>query len=344
SSADRIEPDCRTTGPTGDSVRIPGCVYDHCNYDAEIAIKQAQLLEFIRYMPNANEAEILPPAKSPKQLHYRNKLILHTHSKRGSVKLGYLEEKSHRVLDIPECPLSCVEINEKLHAIRSSGQFKKLPDKATVTLRYTKDDGILWWINRPSQRSWITEESAIGKLRVSSDGFFQVNPAVSQALTKTVMDWFHEEPTEHILDLYCGAGLFGLACRQAGGIHLTGVESGKRAILAARHNATKIGIKADFLVRELGKAELNLQQLTKDPLQTTCIVDPPRSGMDKSVIRTLAASRIPRLFYISCNPSTLQRDLKMLITEGDYRIKRIQLFDMFPRTAHFEAICELTGK
>ncbi|MDA3924936.1 MAG: class I SAM-dependent RNA methyltransferase [Kiritimatiellae bacterium] len=341
-SQDRIEPNCRIPGPLKEAVRIPGCVYDHVSYDAEVAIKQDQLLEFIKYMPNAEDAEILPPFKSPSQLHYRNKLILHT-SKGGTPKLGYQEERSHKVLDIPACPLTCAPINEKLHAIRSSDQLKNLPDNATVTIRYTKADGVIWWTNRPTGKSWLTEESSIGGLRVSSEGFYQTNPEVSQALTQTAAAWFKEQPSENILDLYCGVGLFGLACMKEGGSgsQLVGLESGKRAIIAAKHNATEMNIAANFQVRELGKKELNLKQYTKDPGQTTCIVDPPRAGMDKSITQTLAQSGIPRILYISCNPSTLQRDLKILAAEGNYKIKRIQLFDMFPRTAHFETIVEV---
>jgi len=340
-SRNRIEPNCRISGALKESVRVPGCVYDHVVYEAEVAIKQTQLLEFIKYMPNAEEAEILPPFKSPQELHYRNKLILHTSDKKGRGKLGYQLERSHTVLDIPACPLSCAPINEKLHVIRSSDQFKKLPDKATVTIRYTKADGVIWWVNRPTGKSWLTEESAIGELRVSSEGFYQTNPEVSKALTQTAVDWFKEMPSQNILDLYCGVGLFGLACMKAGGSNLTGLESGKRAILAAKHNASQFGIQANFQVRELGKNELNLKQYLKDPSQTTCIVDPPRAGMDKSVTETLAKSDIPRIIYIACNPSTLQRDLKILANEGDYTVKRIQLFDMFPRTAHFETIVEI---
>ena len=117
-STDRTEPNCRTTGSRGDVVRIPGCVYDHMSYDTEVAIKQEQLLEFVKYMsgvvaenstfkndadplPSAPQPEcpisnydptlILPPFKSPKELSYRNKLILHVHNKSGSVRLGYQE-------------------------------------------------------------------------------------------------------------------------------------------------------------------------------------------------------------------------------------------------------------
>lgn len=337
----RIEPNCRITGLRGEALRVPGCVYDHLTYAAEVAVKQEQLLEFVNYMPNAAEAEILPPVPSPCELHYRNKLTLHTSNKNGSVKLGYKEELSHNVIDLPACPLSCAPINDKLQAIRSSEEFSRLPDSATVTIRYTAADGILWWINRPTAKSWITEESAIGALRVSNDGFYQTNPKVSLALTRTLTEWYQQSPTPNILDLYCGVGLFGLACIRAGGTRLTGVESGKRAIIAARHNAAQLKVAANFQVRELGKAPLDLRQYTPDPSQTTCIVDPPRAGMEKSLTQTLANSGLARIIYVSCNPSTLQRDLKILAAEGGYTVQRIQLFDMFPRTAHFETIVEL---
>jgi 23S rRNA (uracil1939-C5)-methyltransferase len=63
--------------------------------------------------------------------------------------------------------------------------------------------------------------------------------------------------------------------------------------------------------------------------------------MDRSVVRALAASRAARIFYISCDPATLARDLTLLLANSDYRIRRIRLFDMFPRTAHFETFVEL---
>jgi len=342
SSPARIEPNCRIADGSGNAIRVPGCVYDHLTYAAEVAVKQEQLLEFVQYMPGATDAEILPPFPSPRELHYRNKLSLHTSSKKGSVELGYKEELSHNIVDLPACPLACDPINEKLHDIRSSAEFRKLPDNATVTIRHTIADGILWWVNRPTAKSWITEESPIGALRVSNDGFYQTNPEVSHALTLTLTGWYQQSPTPNILDLYCGVGLFGLACMQAGGTRLTGLESGKRAVIAARHNASQLGVNANFQVRELGKAPLNLQQYTQDLAQTTCIVDPPRAGMEKSLSQTLASSSVPRIIYVSCNPSTLQRDLKILVVEGGYTIRRVQTFDMFPRTAHFETIVELS--
>ena len=281
------------------------------------------------------------PHPSPQHRHYRNKLTLHTSRSEGETRLGYREERSHRVLEIPVCPLSCDPINATLRMIRSSGELNTLPDKASVTIRHTEADGTRWWVNRPPERSWLTETSVIGPLRVSTDGFFQVNPEVGQALTRTAMEWFAEQPTPELLDLYCGVGLFGLACMTRGGARLVGIESGKRAVLAARHNAAALKIPAEFHVRELGKSRLDLTHCLKDPSRTTCIIDPPRAGMERNLTQTLAHSGIPRILYISCDPATLQRDLKILMTEGGYRVNRVQLFDMFPRTAHFETIAEV---
>ncbi len=341
-SPDRIEPDCRITGAGSNAVRVPGCVYDHLKYDAEVAIKQGQLSEFIRHLPDTEATRILPPFPSPRPLHYRNKLIVHTQKQEGTLRLGYQEERSHNVIDLPACPLACTPINEKLHSLRCSESFQSLPDHATVTIRYTEADGIVWWVNRPTEKSWITEESALGPLRVSNDGFFQTNPEVALALTQCTAAWFREQPSPHILDLYCGVGLFGLACMQAGAQSLTGLESGKRSVIAARYNAARLGIPANFQVRELGRSTFTLKQYTPDPALTTCIIDPPRAGMEKTLVQTLARSGLSRIIYISCDPATLQRDLKILITEGGYKIQRVQLFDMFPRTAHFETIVEAT--
>ncbi len=341
-SPDRIEPDCRVAGPSDAELRVPGCVYDHLSYEAEIRIKEQQLTEFMLRLPSVATDGAEAPCASPAHRHYRNKLTLHAERGEGSVHLGYREERSHRVVDIPACPLACAAVNEELHAIRSSPEYGALPDGATLTLRHTPHDGVVRWINSPAHREWLTEESAIGPLRVSSDGFYQVNPAVCLALTRTVAQWYAEAPAPEVLDLFCGVGLFGLACAQSGGARLVGIESGKRAVLAARHNAAARAIPATFHVRELGRSPLDFSEYLKSPSQALCIIDPPRAGMDKNLAQAVARSGIRRLLLISCDPATLQRDLAILLHEGGYKLTRRRLFDMFPRTAHFETLAELT--
>ncbi len=188
----------------------------------------------------------------------------------------------------------------------------------------------------------LTEASSAGPLRVPRDGFYQVNPAAGDALARTVASWFSEATDySELLDLYCGVGMFGFACMAAGGTRLTGVESGRAAVAAAKLNAAALGVNASFLCHALGQDKLPFAALVGDPRRTTVIVDPPRDGMAADAARALAESGIARIFCISCDPATLSRDLAVLLSGGRYRLVRAQLFDMFPRTAHFETLVEL---
>lgn len=349
-SPKRIKPCCRVSdGATGEWCLVPGCVYDHVAYDEELRSKQAQLESFLPRLPPPSEApEFLPPFASPQPLHYRNKMVLHAERQDGQMRLGYREEPSHRILDLNACPLACPPINDALAALRSGG-LENLPDDTDVTFRATPRDGAVWWTSRqplaPPCPEWLTEESPAGPLRVPPDGFYQVNPAVGGALTRTVAAWFSESADcAELLDLYCGVGVFGFACMAAGGTRLCGIESGRAAISAARLNARSLGIEADFRCEALGKSDVSLDAFIGNPLRTTAVVDPPRDGMLPPVVAALARSGIARLFYVSCDPATLARDVAALQKHGGYRMTRARLFDMFPRTAHFETLVELRKK
>lgn len=343
-SPSRIEPCCRTPDAAGSPCRVPGCVYDHLAYGCEVQAKQTQLEGFLRRLPNDGEIVFQPPFASPAPLHYRNKIVLHTSRRGRRVLLGYRKEPSHEVLDMAACPLACEAINEALARLRSAESYHRLPHDADVTFRYTPRDGACWWIGSGSAAQcgdFLTETSVAGPLRVPRNGFFQVNPAVGDTLVRTVVSWVAEEnDAPEILDLYCGVGVFGLACMKAGGTRLCGIESGRAAIAAAQHNAETLGIPADFHCRALGHEPCDLAALLPRPERTTCIVDPPREGMTSDVVQALIASGLRRILYVSCDPATLSRDLSALL-RGGFRVARAALFDMFPRTAHFESLVDL---
>jgi len=342
----RIAPCCRVpNSDTGRACRVPGCVYDHLDYASELQAKQHQLEGFIRRLPTCAETPFLPPSASPQPLHYRNKMVLHAVAYGGTLRLGYRLEPSHSVLDISVCPLACSPINEALAVFRRSGAFRKTRAPCDITFRHTPHDGTLVWRDDeqpvPLCDGLLTEASPAGPLRVPYNGFYQVNPAVGETLVRTVADWFSEAPaTPDLLDLYCGVGVFGLACMKAGAAHLTGIESGRAAVSAARQNASALGLKATFHCHALGQDRVDLSRLVTAPERTACIVDPPRNGLAPGIAQTLTASGLSRIFYVSCDPATLARDLKTLLA-GGYRITRAGLFDMFPRTAHFETLVEL---
>ncbi len=346
SSPQRITPCCRVADPEGGApCRVPGCVYDHLAYAAEVAAKQMQLEGFLRRLPGSDTVVKLPPLPSPAPLHYRNKIVLHAKSTGSNVRLGYMLEQSHRLLEIPACPLACEAINRSLGHLISAGTIRELSDGTNITFRHTPQDGVLCWADRggslPPPDRRITEKTPSGMLSVAHDGFFQVNPQVSDELTRTVADWFAEGPSAtEVLDLFCGVGMFGFACTAAGGTRLTGVESGRTAVDAARFNATSLGVRAKFFCSEIGRVANSWTANIVKPDNTTVIVDPPREGLPTSTVAALIDSGIRRVFYVSCDPATLTRDLLPLL-RGPYRLRRFRLFDMFPRTAHFETLVEL---
>lgn len=346
-SPDRIAPCCRALDPdTGRLERIPGCAYDHLAYAAELRSKASQLAGFLARLKAPAPFLTLPAVAAPEALRYRNKIVLHTASGREGVRLGYRREPSHTVLDIPYCPLACDGINALLSDVRRSDRFRNLPQGADVTFRFTLQDGALWWPGSfPASNSlpaYLTENSPSGPLKVPPDGFYQVNPAVADRLVRTAADWFAEDPgCAEILDLYCGVGVFGFACLDRGGTRLLGVESGREAVAAARLNAASLGFSATFLCHALGRSPLALTSLVADASRTTAVVDPPREGLGAEMTRALTETPVARLLYVSCDPATLTRDLALLHAGGRYQLVRAQLFDMFPRTAHFETLAEL---
>ena len=333
-SSDRIAPCCRLA----DGTRVPGCVYDHAAYGAEVVLKDAQLRNFLRKLVTDN-GTFLPPVPSPSPLHYRNKAVFHAQTGRnGILRAGYLADDNRTVIDIPNCPLADEAINEAWTRLRNEGN---LHDGDAITFRHTRADGVVSWVGRPSDKArWLTEESIVGPVLVPPDGFFQVNPGVADALVAEVRSWIAETAREmgamHLLDLYCGVGVFGLAAAKDGMTEVIGIESGRNAVTAAKRNARALGVaQASFHCETAAEAARKHFHCT-DFSRTIAVVDPPRSGMEKSAAEALAEAGPPAVVYVSCDPATLTRDLCIFAAHG-YAVRRARVFDMFPRTLHFES-------
>jgi len=340
-SAARIAPCCRVADAEGTLQRVPGCVYDHLTYQAEVEAKQSQYLDFLsRQAGLENAAALLAiPFPSPKELQYRNKIVLHSGDTGSGRGLGYKLPGSGRILDMPACPLASQEINRTLEKLRDSRRLDALLEKETdVTLRWTQTDGTVMWAGKavPGARM-LSEETAIGILEVPPDGFAQVNPAVSQALTEEIMQLLRREKPRQLVDLYCGSGIFALAAAKSGVAQVIGIETNRRSVHSADSNARKLGLSADFLCcpasEGLRKVERGFESQTG-----AMILDPPRQGLDSATLQALLDLRPALLIYISCAPDMLARDLKRLTGEGSYELVSGALFDMFPRTAHFETL------
>ena len=179
-------------------------------------------------------------------------------------------------------------------------------------------------------------------VRLGPLSFYQVNTLAAERLYGIAADYAQLQPTDLLLDLYCGMGTIGLSmadrCRE-----LIGVEIVPEAIDSAKANAARMGgaiaAKSRFFCADAGKAA---SQLAAEGLHPDVIIlDPPRKGCDEATLSAVAAMSPRRVVYVSCNPSTAARDARWLEEHG-YHAEKVQPVDLFPRTKHVEAVLLLT--
>ena len=174
---------------------------------------------------------------------------------------------------------------------------------------------------------------------VSPRSFLQVNPIQTQKLYGAALDLLAPQPDETVADVYCGIGTISLLLAQRAG-QVVGIEVVPEAVENARENAARNGVQnASFLC---APAEIALPKLVADGQTIDCLtVDPPRKGCDPQVIDAILTSGAKRMVYVSCNPATLARDVKLL-TAGGFTVEAVQPVDMFPRCGHVESVVKLT--
>ena len=186
------------------------------------------------------------------------------------------------------------------------------------------------------------EDELCGKrFRISPQSFYQVNAKQCEVLYRTAIDVAHLTGAETLLDAYCGTGTIGL-CASGGCKQLIGVELNADAIRDAKENARRNGVEnARFLCDDAGRF---MQKLAKEGnAPDVVMMDPPRAGSDQKFLQSLLMLKPKRVVYVSCNPETLARDLRVLV-DGGYRAEWATPVDMFPGTEHVETVVLLSHK
>ena len=190
-------------------------------------------------------------------------------------------------------------------------------------------------------RDYITDTLAGAKLKITAPAFYQVNHGTATLIYEKARELAALTVTDTLLDLYCGAGSIGLSMADDAG-ELVGIEIVESAVECARHNAklcNKTNAKfytgdAKYTESMLDNAERELgKKLSPDVI----VLDPPRAGCDRELLQFVAKLSPKRIVYISCNPTTLARDIKTMRTLG-YTTDMVQGYDMFPMTGHVETI------
>ena len=180
-------------------------------------------------------------------------------------------------------------------------------------------------------------------LFIRPQGFFQTNPTVAGALYHSAQAWIKNLPVREVWDLFCGVGGFGLHCAKAlqdkgVEVSLTGIEISPSAIASATESAAAIGLK-NVNFASLDSAQFALKKTHKIP--DLVIVNPPRRGIGKPLAEFLNLLHAPYLIYSSCNAQSMVRDFESL---NAYALRKVQLFDIFPHTSHYETLAFLVRK
>lgn len=179
------------------------------------------------------------------------------------------------------------------------------------------------------------------KFNISPLSFFQVNPKQTEILYNKALEYANLTGKETVFDAYCGTGTITLFLSQKAK-KVYGVEIIEPAIINAKENARINNVdNVEFFV---GKSEEIIPQLINEGIKAdTIVVDPPRKGCDIKLLDAIGETKPEKIVYVSCDPSTLARDLKILEEKG-YKTVKVQPVDMFPQTSHIETVCLISKK
>jgi 23S rRNA (uracil1939-C5)-methyltransferase len=194
--------------------------------------------------------------------------------------------------------------------------------------------------NLPTTLLWgddAIEEEILGlRFRVRPNAFLQTNTAMAERLYALARELAALTGRETVYDLYCGTGTIGLALA-SGALTVWGVEISEESVACAIENAELNAVgNVAFFAGNVGQSLEELRARAGPP--DVVVVDPPRAGLAGKALARTGALRAPRLVYVSCNPTTLASDLKVLRDEHGYVLRRVRPVDMFPHTPHIESV------
>lgn len=372
-SPDRAVPTCPHYGRCG------GCRARHMNYDCTLRLKRQRVFDALSRLGGVDDPQVRETIGCAEAERLRNKAEYAVEMRGGALRIGCLEARSHRVIDLEDCLLQKAESVRALNWLRAHlAEYAFAPQIRGVVTRVNRAGEMTLTLcgDAPIQNALraLAEEmtAALPELRalyfcrlkprpthaldgactcvagaetiedelmglrfeLSPQSFFQVNPIQAEALYRSALDAVEAGPKLRLLDAYCGAGTITLAAAQRGA-RVVGVEIVAPAIENARRNAQRNHLqdRARFICGDAAREIPRL--LSAGERFDAAILDPPRRGADEALLAAISNARIPRIAYVSCNPSTLARDVKRLSARG-YRLLWAQPVDMFPWTEHVE--------
>lgn len=349
--------------------RCGGCNLQHLPHAEQLALKQRMLAEQLQRVAGIQPEQWAAPLSGP-EFGYRRRarIAVRWDVKNRQLEVGFRAEASQAIIAIDECPVLVQPLQTILrhlptvlrslnkpqalgHVELFSGSAEAvllrhvapLPEDDLARLQaFCKEAGAQLWLQGEGEPAPVEAGQTLGftlqpwqmQLAWRPGDFVQVNAQVNTAMIEQALAWLAPQPDERVLDLFCGLGNFALplAGQAREVVAVEGVQAMvERAAANARDNNVH---NAAFFQADLSQPLAGAEWAAEG--FSAVLLDPPRDGAYE-VVQGIARLKAKRLVYVSCNPATLARDAQVLVAQG-YRLTRAGILDMFPQTAHVEAM------
>jgi len=323
----RVAPECVYFGRCG------GCNFQQIDYETSLETKVGIIRDCLSRIGKIDWTAEIPIIPSPKSYNYRARAAWHIDTRRR--KIGYFQRNSHQVIDVETCPILTPELQTTLDDLRREIEWESFWSEIVEIEAANSGQDVSIYSNEivaPSDE--ISFPAKGNRYFYNANSFFQGNPFLIESLIETAVK---DAKGKTALDLYCGVGLFTLPLAE-NFTKVIGVEGNERAVDFARKNIEQARIEHAQIFREnvgdwLAENAKDLQEID------FVLLDPPRSGTEKETIENLLKIKPKEISYVSCEPATLARDLRIL--SESYSIESITALDLFPQTHHVETIVRL---
>lgn len=358
----------RRAAPCSHAGQCGGCTLQHLPHSEQLALKQRTLAEQLLRVANVAPDEWAPALVGP-EFGYRRRarIAVRWDVKSKQLALGFRAAASQAIVAITECPVLVPPLQALLSALPEAlrglrkpqvlGHLELFSGTATALLvrhtaplgeedvahlqRFCQAQDAQLWLHGEGDPQPQQADAELGyrleswdlQLAYRPGDFVQVNGPVNAAMIAQALDWLAPQAGERVLDLFCGLGNFALPLAQQVA-EVVAVEGVASMVARAQQNARSNGLaNLHFYQADLSKP---LDGAWRQKGFAAVLLDPPRDGAF-AVVKQIGALGAERLVYVSCNPATLARDTLELLKQG-YRLKRAGILDMFPQTAHVEAM------
>ncbi len=363
SSAERRPAGCPHYGQCG------GCSLQHAPAADQLALKQRALAEQLQRLANLQPLAWAEPLAGPEWGYRRRaRLAVRWDVKKRTLEVGFRAAASQAIVGIEQCPVLVQPLQKLLPPLQATlrafdkpqaiGHVELFSGTALALLvrhvgplaaadlarleQLCAEQQVQLWLHGDGEPAPRDPAARLGyrlerwdlTLNYRPGDFIQVNEPVNEAMIAQALDWLAPQPSERVLDLFCGLGNFALPLARLAA-EVVGVEGVEAMVARARENAAQNSLeRVHFHHADLSKA-LDQAPWARGGFPAV-LLDPPRDGA-LEVVRQLDQLGPERVLYVSCNPATLARDAAELSRQG-FRLTRAGVLDMFPQTAHVEAM------